>query len=167
MKISMKLVCQYMANFFNLPPTSSHLRPLKVENCDSNSRLVVDEDDNGKFRLERVKVPLSPCNRYTVHVYIGKTFGPIRARNLVRIPVGRMFVIGVVHMLHKLFRDFSCRTVQYCLYIVTILTMVLCTIEKFPQQEYGILLISGFLLSRYCHDCAGTYKSDVKLYSLI
>ena len=31
---------------------STHLHPLQVENCDSNSRLVVDEDDNGKFRLE-------------------------------------------------------------------------------------------------------------------
>ena len=44
-----------MAIFFNFPPTSRHLHPLQVENCDSNSRLVVDEDDNGKFRLERVK----------------------------------------------------------------------------------------------------------------
>ena len=26
-------------------------------NCDSNSRLVVDEDDNGKLRLERVNSP--------------------------------------------------------------------------------------------------------------
>ena len=25
----------------------------KVVNCDSNSQLVVDEDDDGKFRLER------------------------------------------------------------------------------------------------------------------
>ena len=41
--------------FFHLPPTSSHPQPLQVENCGSNSRLVVDEDDNGKFRLERVK----------------------------------------------------------------------------------------------------------------
>ena len=32
-----------------------HLHPLQVENCDSNSRLVVDEDDNGKFRLEQIK----------------------------------------------------------------------------------------------------------------
>ena len=32
-----------------------HPHPLQVENCDSNSRLVVDEDDNGKFRLEKVK----------------------------------------------------------------------------------------------------------------
>ena len=50
----MKLVYQYMAIFFNFPPTSSHLHPLQVENCDSNSRLVVDEDDNDKFRPERV-----------------------------------------------------------------------------------------------------------------
>ena len=40
-------------NFLNFSPTSSHLYPLQVKNCDSNSRLVVDEDDNGKFRLER------------------------------------------------------------------------------------------------------------------
>ena len=44
-----------MANFVNLSPTSSHLHLLQVENCDSNSRLVVDEDDNGKLRPERVK----------------------------------------------------------------------------------------------------------------
>ena len=54
MNFSMKLVYQYMAIFFTFSPTSSHLHPLQVENCDSNSRLVVDEDDNGKFRLERV-----------------------------------------------------------------------------------------------------------------
>ena len=55
MNISMKLLDQYMANFFNFSSTSSHLHSLQVENCDSNSRLVVDEDDNGKFRLERVE----------------------------------------------------------------------------------------------------------------
>ena len=38
----MKLAYQYMAIFFNFSPTSNH------------QRLVVDEDDNGKFRLERV-----------------------------------------------------------------------------------------------------------------
>ena len=41
--------------FSHLPSTSSHLHPLQVEYCDSNSRLVVDEDDNGKFRIQRVK----------------------------------------------------------------------------------------------------------------
>ena len=50
----MKLVDQYMAIFINFSLTLSHLYPLQVENCDSNSRLVVDEDDNGKFRIERV-----------------------------------------------------------------------------------------------------------------
>ena len=54
MNIPMKVDYQYMAIFFNFPPTSNHLHSLQVENCDSNSRLVVDEDDNGKFRLERV-----------------------------------------------------------------------------------------------------------------
>ena len=43
-------------NFLTFSPTSSHLYSLQVENCDSNSRLVVDKDDNGKHRLERVKV---------------------------------------------------------------------------------------------------------------
>ena len=48
----MKLFYQFMAIVINL---SSHLHPLQVENCASNSRFVVDEDDNGEFRLERVK----------------------------------------------------------------------------------------------------------------
>ena len=51
----MKLVYQYMVIFFTFSPTSNHLHPLQAEKCDSNSRLVVDEDDYGKFRLERVK----------------------------------------------------------------------------------------------------------------
>ena len=55
MEISMKLFYQYMAILINFSPTSSHLHPLQVEYCDSNSRLVVDEDDNGQVRLERVK----------------------------------------------------------------------------------------------------------------
>ena len=49
-------------NFLDFSPTSSHLHPLQVENCNSNSRLVVDKDDNGKFRLERAlraKLPLT------------------------------------------------------------------------------------------------------------
>ena len=54
MKIPMKLVYQYMTIFFNLSDISSHLHPLQGENCDSNSRPVVDEDDNGKFKLQRV-----------------------------------------------------------------------------------------------------------------
>ena len=41
-----------MAIFFNFSPTSNHFHPLQVENCDSNSRLVVDEDDNLKPGLK-------------------------------------------------------------------------------------------------------------------
>ena len=52
----MKLIYQYIVIFFNFTGTSNHFNPLQVENCDSNSRLVVDEDDNGKFRLERGKL---------------------------------------------------------------------------------------------------------------
>ena len=54
----------------HLQPTSSNLHPLQGENCDSNSQLVEDEDDNGEFRLERVN-PLTsrprcmPGSRYT------------------------------------------------------------------------------------------------------
>ena len=55
MKICMRLVYQYMAIFINFSLTSNHFHPLQVENCGSNSRLVVDENDNGKLRLERVK----------------------------------------------------------------------------------------------------------------
>ena len=60
MNIPMKLVYQYVAIFFTFPPTTSnHLHPLQVENCDSNSRLVVDENYYGKFRLERVKAVIA------------------------------------------------------------------------------------------------------------
>ena len=52
MKISMKLVYQYMSIFFNFSTNANHLHPLQVENCDSNSRLVVDEDDNVKSGLK-------------------------------------------------------------------------------------------------------------------
>ena len=63
MKIPIIMVYQYMAVFRYFSPTSYHLHPLQVENCDSNSRLVVDEDDKIKFRLERVKVlKYSPAN---------------------------------------------------------------------------------------------------------
>ena len=54
-KIFMKLFYLYIAISSNFQPASSHLHPLQVKNCDKNSRLVVDKDDNGKLRLERVK----------------------------------------------------------------------------------------------------------------
>ena len=68
MNISMKLVYQHMAVFFNLSPISDHLHPLQVENCDSNSRLVVDDDDNSKFRDERVKCMF--CLKYNKYILI-------------------------------------------------------------------------------------------------
>ena len=52
----MKLVDQYVVIFFNFQTTSKHLHPLQVENCGSKSRLVVDDDDYGKFRIQRVKL---------------------------------------------------------------------------------------------------------------
>ena len=55
MNIYIKLIYQYMVIFVNFSTTLNHLHPLQVENCDSNSRFVVDENDNDKFRLERVK----------------------------------------------------------------------------------------------------------------
>ena len=64
MNISMKLVYQYMAIFFYLLTTSNHLHSLQIENCDSNSRLVVDKDDNGKLRIERVKPFFSCCAQH-------------------------------------------------------------------------------------------------------
>ena len=42
-----------MGIFLNFSPTSSHLYPLQVDEVVDED--IVDEDDNGKFRLERVK----------------------------------------------------------------------------------------------------------------
>ena len=66
MKISIKLVCQYMVIFFNFPLTSNHLYPLHAENCDSISRVVVDEDANGKFRLESLNFKLVQLDCYSL-----------------------------------------------------------------------------------------------------
>ena len=52
-KIVMEL-CNNNNIFVHLTPSSSHLHPLQIENCDSHSRLVVDEDDHDKFKLERI-----------------------------------------------------------------------------------------------------------------
>ena len=47
MKISMRLIYQYIATDEDdlkwVAPTSNHLHPLQVENCNSNSQLVVGE----------------------------------------------------------------------------------------------------------------------------
>ena len=51
----MKLVYQYIVIFFTFPSTANHLHPLQVENCGSNSRLVVDEVDNVNSGLKEVR----------------------------------------------------------------------------------------------------------------
>ena len=61
-----------MEFFFTFPPTLNHLHPLEVKNCGSNSRLVVDEDDNGKFRLERAK-PHPTITRISHNQQLGYT----------------------------------------------------------------------------------------------
>ena len=53
--IFMKLVYQDMSIVFTFSPTSNNFHPLQVYNCDSNSRLVVDEDDNVKSGLKGLK----------------------------------------------------------------------------------------------------------------
>ena len=58
-----------MTFFLNFSPNSSHLHSLQVENCGSNSQLVVDEDDYGKFRIERVKL-ISLTLQALKYVYI-------------------------------------------------------------------------------------------------
>ena len=56
----MELVYQYMIIFFTFSPTLNHFHPLQVENCDSNYRLVVDEDDNVKSGLKGLNRKLFP-----------------------------------------------------------------------------------------------------------
>ena len=71
----MKLFYEYMVIFLNFSPTSNQLYLLQVENCDSNSRLVVDEDDNDKFRPDRAKhwgypSKHTPLTQYSDDVFV-------------------------------------------------------------------------------------------------
>ena len=102
-KISMKLVYQYVAIFFNFWTTSSYLRPLQVENCDSNSRLVVDEDDYGKFRIERVKTS-AMTHRSQVRTkksmakkWLGKLFFSFQNRNNLCLNVTTCSTLWIIH----------------------------------------------------------------------
>ena len=61
-----------------MSPTVSHLHPLQVENCDSNSRLVVDEDHNGKLRLERVKTQIVDKSLIVKNVFV--TINPSKCK---------------------------------------------------------------------------------------
>ena len=58
MGFRMKIFMKQLNNnniFFSLATHFESSYPLQVEDCDSNTRFVVDEDDNGKLSLERVK----------------------------------------------------------------------------------------------------------------
>ena len=60
-----------MGIVFTFPPTLNHLHPLQVENCGSNSRLVVDEDDlmvNSGLKGLRYSVtsPMTVIDRFNV-----------------------------------------------------------------------------------------------------
>ena len=46
------------------------LHPLQVESYDSNLRLVVDEDENGKFRLDRVNINIVYDMQYTLNCWL-------------------------------------------------------------------------------------------------
>ena len=89
-KIPMKLVYQYMVIFLNFSLTSNHFHSLQVENRDSNSRLVVDEDGNGKFRLERVKQPSAGIRPFCFCVRMARDRYPDIARitSIFRHPGG-------------------------------------------------------------------------------
>ena len=70
-----------------MSPNSNQLHSLQVENCDSNSRLVVNEDDNGKFRIERAKVLIA-----TIAIFIpfykplkSLSFGTKRVHKLLQM----------------------------------------------------------------------------------
>ena len=83
----MKLVYQYIAILFNFSTSLNHLHPLQVKNCDSNSRLVVDEDDYGKLRLERVK--MEQITRIDQHYVISLRY--VNLANLMHISQSDLF----------------------------------------------------------------------------
>ena len=70
----------YNAIFFYMPPTSTHLHPPQVDNCDSNSRLVVDGDATGKSRLERV----NPSRTNHIHSRVHDLYFTFKYNNLKR-----------------------------------------------------------------------------------
>ena len=72
--------------FFHLPPTTSHLHPLQVKNCDNNSGLLVDEEDYGKWFKDRRQSLLSTefyrcdisvaCGQFSLTVSYAVVFAP-------------------------------------------------------------------------------------------
>ena len=68
----MKLFYEDMVTFFNLSPTSSHLHPLQAENCDSNSRLVVNDDNVNSYFKGLLVTELSCHSVNMVNKYVDK-----------------------------------------------------------------------------------------------
>ena len=63
--------------------TSSHLHPLQVENCESNSRLVVDENGTGKFSPERVGQYYRPTGKNPTRTFCFSDFSSALHHHLV------------------------------------------------------------------------------------
>ena len=132
----MKLVYQYMAIFFIFSLTSIHLHPLQVENCDSNSRLVVDEDDNGKFRIERVK--LTSTVGYNDKQKISVLQGYFPATGVCYIA----YVIYVQPSIEDIVNTNNCKynmTIA-CIGKLTAITMFLiwCTLNPYPPKPHSL-----------------------------
>ena len=107
-----------MVILLNLSPTSNHLHPLQVENCDTNPRLVVDEDDNGKFRLERFKrsVSISYVKAGWKPFYIAWTYVIVKQKKA-----------GITDLRYKL--------INYCICLAFCLA--------FSSTECGVMLHEG------------------------
>ena len=67
--------------------TSNHLHSLQVENCGSNSRLVVNEDDYGKFRPERVNSPVANRSTRQSVIWNVKPLPPVSTPHSIILPI--------------------------------------------------------------------------------
>ena len=98
-----------MVIFTNFSPTSSHLHPLQVENCGSNSRLVVDEDDYRKFRLERVN---PACIHVQAYVISLSHLSCLSVHNVNSYPIlytsTKQFVVFFLQILFKADESLTC-----------------------------------------------------------
>ena len=122
-----------MVIFFNFSPTSNHLLPLQVENCDSNSRLVVDEDDNGKLRLERVEP-------WTTKGFLFEIIINVFVSSFLFIWISMWWVYG--H--HKYFNSFSVVTV-FIRQNLRYLHVRFWRIKTIPEMKGLIHFITGII----------------------
>ena len=76
-----------MAIFFDFITTSNHLHPLQVENCDSNSRLVVDEDQQGLKRSDSLTMCHVPESTNSLQSWISRlTWSGVDKLHLLYFP---------------------------------------------------------------------------------